>query len=67
MNLDVPLKAAEEEKACTLLMAGGFNVSTKQLSTMTPREVAWKLSDRSPRRRKTVLALIELAVDDEAA
>jgi hypothetical protein len=67
MNLDVPLKPGEIEKACTLLNAGGFSVSSSQVATMTPRELAWRLSERSPRRRKTVLALIELAIDDEAA
>lgn len=51
-------------KAVYLLNAGGYGATSRMLIDSSVRAVASLLAGASPRRQKTVLELIELAVDD---
>ena len=62
--LDSKLDPRYVGKAVDLLTAGGYELATRKLLAESPvRTVASVLAGTSPRRQKTVLELIELAVD----
>ncbi|HEV3154457.1 MAG TPA: hypothetical protein VGZ02_11685 [Candidatus Baltobacteraceae bacterium] len=66
--MDYRLDPRYAGKAVYLLNAGGYTgVTTKMLVESTVRAIASLLAGGSPRRQKTVLELIELAVDDQGA
>jgi hypothetical protein len=67
MNFDVRLTEFQAERAWTLLVGVGFDVTRRQVAVMTPRELALTLSACSGCKRKTVLELIECVVDTDAA
>ena len=69
MNLDIPIPPQCRARALKLLLDAGFVDVSEDLIAGTPaRAVAWKLGGLSPRRRHTILELIELSDDsDEAA
>lgn len=68
MPLDSTLDPRYIGKAVNLLNAGGYDRATKELLSQSPvRVVAGVLAGSSPRRQRTVLELIELAIDDPQA
>ena len=68
MPLDSRLDPRFIGKAYLLLVAGGYQAVTQQmLSEVSVRAISIALGGASRRRQKTVLELIELAVDDSFA
>lgn len=69
MNRDLPIPPQCRARALKLLLDAGFiDASEDLIAGRSARAVAWKLGGPSPRRRHTILELIELSDDsDEAA
>lgn len=67
MDLDRKIPARHRDRAMQLLSGGGFDVTRELLIDCDLRTLTWTLGGAKPNRRKTVLELLSLVLDEEAA
>jgi hypothetical protein len=66
--LDKRIPPQFRDKALSLLVAGGFDRTTRELlAEADVRVVIWTLGGANPQRRKTAGELLTLAYDDDEA
>ena len=67
MDLDRFIPRGALNRVEHLLRSAGFEPTPELLADRNIRTITWTLGGASPQRRKTVLELISLVLEDEAA